>query len=68
MTFAGALSLDGRRALVTGGTKGAGAAVVARLQNAGAVVTAVARNRPEEGCAADDFIAATSPLHAEPQR
>ena len=31
-----ALSLDGRRALVTGGSKGAGAAVVARLRAAGA--------------------------------
>jgi NAD(P)-dependent dehydrogenase (short-subunit alcohol dehydrogenase family) len=47
--------LDGRRAVVTGGSKGAGAAVVARLRAAGAVTTVVARNAPED---ADDFVAA----------
>jgi NAD(P)-dependent dehydrogenase (short-subunit alcohol dehydrogenase family) len=53
-----ALSLDGRRALVTGGSKGAGAAVVARLRAAGAHVTAVARNRPSDADGSVDFVAA----------
>ena len=53
-----ALSLDGRRALVTGGSKGAGAAVVARLRAAGAHVTAVARNRPADADGSVDFVAA----------
>ena len=48
-------TLDGRRAVVTGGSKGAGAAVVARLRAAGAVTTVVARHAPED---ADDFVAA----------
>jgi NAD(P)-dependent dehydrogenase (short-subunit alcohol dehydrogenase family) len=58
MTFPASLSLDGRRAVVTGGTKGAGAAVVQRLKQAGAFVTAVARSRPEGAVDADDFVAA----------
>jgi NAD(P)-dependent dehydrogenase (short-subunit alcohol dehydrogenase family) len=58
MNYPPALSLAGRHAVVTGGTKGTGAAVVARLRQAGAVVTAVARNRPETECAADHFVAA----------
>jgi NAD(P)-dependent dehydrogenase (short-subunit alcohol dehydrogenase family) len=58
MTFPASLSLDGRRAVVTGGTKGAGAAVVHRLKQAGAYVTAVARSRPEGSIDADDFVAA----------
>jgi NAD(P)-dependent dehydrogenase (short-subunit alcohol dehydrogenase family) len=49
------MNLDGRRAVVTGGSKGAGAAVVARLRSAGAVVTVVARHEPD---GADDFVAA----------
>jgi len=57
-TYPAALSLDGRRAVVTGGTKGAGAAVVRRLRHAGAYVIAVARGRPEEGIDADEFVAA----------
>ncbi|GAA3735103.1 SDR family oxidoreductase [Streptomyces tremellae] len=40
-------SLDGRRALVTGGTKGTGAAVAERLRRAGATVLVTARSRPE---------------------
>jgi NAD(P)-dependent dehydrogenase (short-subunit alcohol dehydrogenase family) len=51
-------SLAGRRALVTGGTKGTGAAVVARLQAAGAIVTATARSEPHDGATSDRFIAA----------
>jgi NAD(P)-dependent dehydrogenase (short-subunit alcohol dehydrogenase family) len=49
------MTLDGRRAVVTGGSKGAGAAVVARLRAAGAATTVVARHAPED---ADDFLAA----------
>ncbi len=41
------LELTGRRALVTGGTKGVGAAVVASLRAAGAIVLATARSVPE---------------------
>lgn len=41
------LELTGRRALVTGGTKGVGAAVVESLRNAGARVIATARSVPE---------------------
>jgi len=41
-------SLEGRRAVVTGGSKGAGAAVVAWLRSAGASVTVVARHQPDD--------------------
>jgi NAD(P)-dependent dehydrogenase (short-subunit alcohol dehydrogenase family) len=41
------LELHGRRALVSGGTKGVGEAVVARLCEAGAEVLTTARSRPE---------------------
>src|SRR5260221_10191726 len=40
--------LDSKRALVTGGTKGVGAAVVAALREAGARVLTTARKRPED--------------------
>ena len=40
------LELTGRRALVTAGTKGIGAAVVDVLRNAGAAVVATARAIP----------------------
>ena len=43
-----ALELEGHRALVTGGTKGVGEAVVARLREAGAKVLSTARSRPDE--------------------
>jgi len=45
MTFD--LELTGRRALVTGGTKGVGAAVVESLRNAGVKVVATARSVPD---------------------
>lgn len=41
------LELVGRRALVTGGTKGVGAAVVESLRNAGVTVVTTARSVPE---------------------
>ena len=50
--------LDGRRTLVTGGTKGAGAAVAARLRELGADVYVSARTMPEGYEHADRFIAA----------
>jgi NAD(P)-dependent dehydrogenase (short-subunit alcohol dehydrogenase family) len=51
-------SLAGRRALVTGGSKGAGAAIVARLTNAGATVMTTARTMPDDYPAPDLFVAA----------
>jgi NAD(P)-dependent dehydrogenase (short-subunit alcohol dehydrogenase family) len=51
------LELDGCRALVTGGTKGIGQAVVARLREAGAKVLTTARTRPGD-LPADLFVAA----------
>lgn len=41
------LEPKGRRALVTGGTKGVGAAVVESLRNAGMTVVAAARSVPD---------------------
>ncbi len=49
--------LTGKRALVSGGTRGIGAAIAARLTGAGAHVTATGRQAPDD-LAADDFIAA----------
>jgi NAD(P)-dependent dehydrogenase (short-subunit alcohol dehydrogenase family) len=53
-----ALELGGLRALVTGGTKGIGAAVVARLREAGATVLAAARTPPDRLVPGDLFVAA----------
>ncbi|MCW2912062.1 MAG: short-chain dehydrogenase/reductase [Actinomycetia bacterium] len=50
--------LDGRRALVTGGSKGAGAAIVTRLAEAGATVMTTARTMPENYPRPDLFVAA----------
>ena len=47
-----------QRALVTGGTKGIGEAVVAALREAGATVLTTARSRPERLANADQFIEA----------
>ena len=52
------LELTGRRALVTGGTKGAGAAVVESLRNAGVTVIATARSVPEIAPEGVQYIAA----------
>src|SRR6478609_7188544 len=50
--------LDGRTALVTGGTKGAGRAVVERLRELGADVYVSARSMPEGYPHPDRFVAA----------
>lgn len=50
-------ALTGKRALVSGGTRGIGAAVAARLKGAGAHVTTTGRHAPGD-LAADAFIAA----------
>ena len=50
-------NLAGKRALVTGGTRGTGAAVAARLKGAGAHVTAIGRHAVEH-LAADEFVPA----------
>jgi NAD(P)-dependent dehydrogenase (short-subunit alcohol dehydrogenase family) len=55
--FPGTLALNRRRAVVSGGTKGAGAAIVDRLKQAGAIVTAVARS-PAERQIADAWVKA----------
>lgn len=44
--MSGFLSLAGKRALVTGGTKGAGAATVALFRDLGAQVMTTARSNP----------------------
>jgi NAD(P)-dependent dehydrogenase (short-subunit alcohol dehydrogenase family) len=56
--MSGELELAGQRALVTGGTKGIGEAVVARLREAGARVMVAARTAPEGRYANELFVAA----------
>jgi NAD(P)-dependent dehydrogenase (short-subunit alcohol dehydrogenase family) len=50
--------LDGRRALVTGGTKGIGQAVAARLREVGATVLTTARGPSSDPADTDLFVAA----------
>jgi NAD(P)-dependent dehydrogenase (short-subunit alcohol dehydrogenase family) len=50
--------LEGKIALVTGGTKGIGKAITKRLLSAGAIVIITARNQPEEHKFPYHFIAA----------
>src|ERR1700704_4560944 len=50
--------LQGKRALVTGGTKGIGEAVVAALREAGATVLTTARSRPQGAVQAEHFVTA----------
>jgi NAD(P)-dependent dehydrogenase (short-subunit alcohol dehydrogenase family) len=56
--MSGYLALEGKRALVTGGTKGVGQAVVAVLREAGATVLTTARSRPERLSNAEHFVVA----------
>jgi NAD(P)-dependent dehydrogenase (short-subunit alcohol dehydrogenase family) len=56
--MSGDLDLAGQRALVTGGTKGIGEAVVARLREASATVLVTARKRPDHLTPNDLFVAA----------
>ena len=51
-------SLTGRYALVTGGSKGQGAAIVARLREAGATVMTAARTKPKDDPHPDLFVTA----------
>ena len=51
LTYPPALSLEGRTAVVVGGTRGLGAAVVDRLADAGARILAVGRTAPEAAVA-----------------
>src|SRR5258705_2901781 len=52
------LELEGRRALVTGGTRGVGAAVVEMLRTQGAKVITTARSVPDSAADGVDYIAA----------
>ena len=52
------LQLDNKRALVTGGTKGVGAAVVEALRNAGSRVVATARSAPSRPIEGVHFVSA----------
>jgi NAD(P)-dependent dehydrogenase (short-subunit alcohol dehydrogenase family) len=61
-------SLTGRRALVTGGSTGQGAATVVRLREAGATVMTTARTMPHDAAHRDLFIAADLSTPAEPRR
>jgi NAD(P)-dependent dehydrogenase (short-subunit alcohol dehydrogenase family) len=56
--MSGYLDLEGKRALVTGGTKGVGHAVVAALDDAGVTVLTTARSRPENIRSPGQFVAA----------
>jgi len=52
------LELNGKRALVTGSTKGIGQAVASQLRDCGAVVLTTARSAPPDLSAKDLFVAA----------
>jgi NAD(P)-dependent dehydrogenase (short-subunit alcohol dehydrogenase family) len=52
------LELAGQRALVTGGTKGIGQAVAARLRELGATVFTTARTPPDQPAPHEQFVAA----------
>lgn len=52
------IELEGKRAVVTGGTRGIGRAVAGRLEQAGATVLVVARTAPEAGQGSERFVQA----------
>jgi NAD(P)-dependent dehydrogenase (short-subunit alcohol dehydrogenase family) len=56
--MSGYLDLEGKRALVTGGTKGVGQAVVTALREARTIVLTTARSRPESLRTAEQFLPA----------
>lgn len=56
--MSGELELRGLRALVTGGSRGIGGAIVARLRRSGATVLATARSIPADIADPGDFVAA----------
>jgi len=56
--MSGTLELEEKRALVTGGTKGVGEAVVAALREAGARVLTTARSRPQSVVDPEQFVTA----------
>jgi hypothetical protein len=56
--MSGYLDIEGKRALVTGGTKGIGEAVVMALRESGATVLTTARSRPENLARPQQFIVA----------
>lgn len=60
-------SLNGKIALITGGTKGIGKAIADKLRAEGAETIVTARNKPENGNSGHYFIAAdlTNPASAE---
>jgi NAD(P)-dependent dehydrogenase (short-subunit alcohol dehydrogenase family) len=55
------LELNGRRALVTGSTKGIGQAVAARLREGGARILTTARTPPDNLAPEELFVAADTP-------
>src|SRR3954470_22151305 len=55
--------LSGKRALVTGGTKGMGEAIVRRLRRAGATVITTARTKPDELQSPELFIESDISTH-----
>jgi NAD(P)-dependent dehydrogenase (short-subunit alcohol dehydrogenase family) len=61
------LHLANRRALVTGGTKGIGAAVVEALRNAGARVVTTARSLPTNAAHGVHYVAADPAAMDAPQ-
>jgi hypothetical protein len=56
--MSGCLDIEGKRALVTEGTKGVGEAVVTALREAGAKVLTTARSRPENLARPEQFVVA----------
>ena len=58
MSSSSEAEFNGKRALVTGGTKGMGEAIVQRLRRSGATVVTTARSAPADGPHPDLFVAA----------